>query len=301
MLESEVALVTGASRGIGAAIALSLAGAGAKVIGTATSAEGAAKISAALKEKGHAGHGEVLDAGSPASIDALMAGLDQGGQSPTILINNAAITRDTLLLRMKPEDWDAVIATNLTAVFRLCKASVRRMMKERRGRIVNLTSVVGLTGNAGQVNYAAAKAGLLGFTKSLAKELASRNITVNAVAPGFIDTDMTRALNEGQRTALLESDPARAPGHARGRGRRGPVSRLPAVELHHRGNAAREWRHVHALGCEALHPAAAVPRPGSPVAAKRRRAARAAALARRSNRPSGAGSLGSAPGRPSNF
>jgi len=207
MLDNEIALVTGASRGIGAAIALSLAGAGAKVIGTATSAEGAAKITAALKEKGHAGHGAVLDAGSPASIDALMAGLDQGGQSPTILINNAAITRDTLLLRMKPEDWDAVIATNLTAVFRLCKASVRRMMKERRGRIVNLTSVVGLTGNAGQVNYAAAKAGLLGFTKSLAKELASRNITVNAVAPGFIDTDMTRALNEGQRTALLSQIP----------------------------------------------------------------------------------------------
>jgi 3-oxoacyl-[acyl-carrier protein] reductase len=207
MLENEIALVTGASRGIGQAIALSLAGAGAKVIGTATSAEGAAKISAALKEKGYAGHGAVLDAGSPASIDALMAGLDQGAQSPTILINNAAITRDTLLLRMKPEDWDAVIATNLTAVFRLCKASVRRMMKERRGRIVNLTSVVGLTGNAGQVNYAAAKAGLLGFTKSLAKELASRNITVNAVAPGFIDTDMTRALDEGQRTALLSQIP----------------------------------------------------------------------------------------------
>ncbi len=207
MLESEVALVTGASRGIGQAIALSLAGAGAKLIGTATSAEGAAKITAALKEKGYAGHGAVLDAGSPASIDALMAGLDQGGESPTILVNNAAITRDTLLLRMKPEDWDAVIATNLTAVFRLCKASVRRMMKERRGRIVNLTSVVGLTGNAGQVNYAAAKAGLLGFTKSLAKELASRNITVNAVAPGFIDTDMTRALNEGQRTALLSQIP----------------------------------------------------------------------------------------------
>jgi 3-oxoacyl-[acyl-carrier protein] reductase len=207
MLEKEVALVTGASRGIGQAIALALAGAGAKVIGTATSADGAAKISAALKEKGYAGHGAVLDAGSAASIDALMAQLDEAGESPTILINNAAITRDTLLLRMKPEDWDAVISTNLTAVFRLCKASVRRMMKERRGRIVNLTSVVGLTGNAGQVNYAAAKAGLLGFTKSLAKELASRNITVNAVAPGFIDTDMTRALEEGQRTALLGQIP----------------------------------------------------------------------------------------------
>jgi 3-oxoacyl-[acyl-carrier protein] reductase len=207
MLENEVALVTGASRGIGQAIALALAGAGAKVIGTATSAEGVAKITAALKAKGAAGHGAVLDAASAASIDALMGELDQAGESPTILINNAAITRDTLLLRMKPEDWDAVIATNLTAVFRLCKACVRRMMKERRGRIVNLTSVVGLTGNAGQVNYAAAKAGLLGFTKSLAKELASRNITVNAVAPGFIDTDMTRALDEGQRTALLSQIP----------------------------------------------------------------------------------------------
>jgi 3-oxoacyl-[acyl-carrier protein] reductase len=207
MLENDIALVTGASRGIGQAIALTLAAAGAQVIGTATSAEGAAKITAALKEKGYAGHGAVLDAGSAASIDALMGELDRSGESPTILINNAAITRDTLLLRMKPEDWDAVIATNLTAVFRLCKASVRRMMKERRGRIVNLTSVVGLTGNAGQVNYAAAKAGLLGFTKSLAKELASRNITVNAVAPGFIDTDMTRALNEGQRTALRSQLP----------------------------------------------------------------------------------------------
>jgi len=203
MLENEVALVTGASRGIGQAIALALAGAGAKVIGTATSAGGAAKVTAALKEKGYAGHGAVLDAGSAASIDALMAELDRGGESPTILVNNAAITRDTLLLRMKPEDWDAVIATNLTAVFRLCKASVRRMMKERRGRIVNLTSVVGLTGNAGQVNYAAAKAGLLGFTKSLAKELASRNITVNAVAPGFIETAMTAALEAPQRDRLL--------------------------------------------------------------------------------------------------
>jgi 3-oxoacyl-[acyl-carrier protein] reductase len=137
-----------------------------------------------------------------------MAELERLGERPTILVNNAAITRDTLLLRMKPEDWDTVIATNLTAVFRLCKACVRNMMKERRGRIVNLTSVVGVTGNPGQANYAAAKAGLLGFGKSLARELASRGITVNAVAPGFIDTDMTRALSDDQRRSLLEQIPA---------------------------------------------------------------------------------------------
>jgi 3-oxoacyl-[acyl-carrier protein] reductase len=207
MLENEVALVTGASRGIGHAIALTLGGAGARVIGTATTAEGAAKFAAELAGLGSRGRGALLDAGDPASIDALMAELEAAGESPTILINNAGITRDTLLLRMKPEDWDAVITTNLPAVFRLCKACVRRMMKERRGRIVNLTSVVGVTGNAGQANYAAAKAGLIGFTKSLAKELASRNITVNAVAPGFIDTDMTRVLNEEQRAALLTQIP----------------------------------------------------------------------------------------------
>ena len=165
----------------------------------------------------------VLDAGDAASIDALMGELDAAGECPTILVNNAAITRDTLLVRMKPEDWDAVIATNLTAVFRLCKACVRRMMKERRGRIVNLTSVVGLTGNAGQANYAAAKAGLIGFTKSLAKEFASRGITVNAVAPGFIDTDMTRALSEEQRAALLSADSDGTARHARGRRRGGAV------------------------------------------------------------------------------
>lgn len=207
MLENDVALVTGASRGIGHAITLALGAAGARVIGTSTSAEGAAKLTQALTSHGYNGRGAVLDAGNPGSIDALMEGLDKAGELPTILVNNAAITRDTLLLRMKPEDWDAVITTNLTAVFRLSKACVRRMMKERRGRIVNLTSVVGLTGNAGQVNYAAAKAGLLGFTKSLAKELASRGITVNAVAPGFIDTDMTRALNDEQRAALLAQIP----------------------------------------------------------------------------------------------
>jgi len=208
MLDNQVALITGASRGIGHAIALALGSAGARVIGTSTSAEGAERLAAALASHGCNGRGAVLDAGSAASIDALLADLERAGELPTILVNNAAITRDTLLLRMKPEDWDAVIATNLTAVFRLSKACVRHMMKERRGRIVNLTSVVGVTGNPGQANYAAAKAGLLGFTKSLARELASRGITVNAVAPGFIDTDMTRALNEEQRAALLKQIPA---------------------------------------------------------------------------------------------
>lgn len=207
MLEKQVALVTGASRGIGNAIAMALGGAGATVIGTSTSAEGASAFSMALASHGYNGRGVVLDVGNPASIDALMQDLEAAGQMPTILINNAAITRDTLLLRMKPEDWDQVIATNLTSVFRLTKACLRRMMKERNGRIVNLTSIVGVTGNPGQANYAAAKAGVLGFTKSLAQELASRGITVNAVAPGFIDTDMTRALNEEQRSALLARIP----------------------------------------------------------------------------------------------
>ena len=207
MLENQVALVTGASRGIGNAIALALAGAGARVIGTATSAEGAARFTESLTSHVYNGRGAQLDAANPASIDALMAQLEQAGQLPSILVNNAAITRDMLLARMKPEDWDAVIATNLTAVYRLCRACVRNMMKERRGRIVNLTSVVGLTGNPGQANYAAAKAGILGFTKSLARELGSRGITVNAVAPGFIDTDMTRALSEEQRAALLRQIP----------------------------------------------------------------------------------------------
>jgi 3-oxoacyl-[acyl-carrier protein] reductase len=203
-LQNEVALVTGASRGIGQAIARTLAEAGARVIGTATSESGAAGISASLGDKGR---GAMLDVGNAASIDALLADLDAKNEMPTILVNNAAITRDTLLLRMKPEDWDAVIATNLTSVFRLSKGVLKRMMKERRGRIVSLTSIVGLTGNPGQANYAAAKAGILGFTKSLAKEIASRGITVNAVAPGFIDTDMTRALNDEQRAALTSQVP----------------------------------------------------------------------------------------------
>jgi 3-oxoacyl-[acyl-carrier protein] reductase len=204
MLQNETALVTGASRGIGQAIAKALAAAGAKVVGTATSEQGAAGISSWL---GNNGRGTVLDVGSAASIEALLADLDVKGEMPTILVNNAAITRDALLLRMKPDDWDAVIATNLTSVFRLSKGCLKRMMKERRGRIVSLTSIVGLTGNPGQANYAAAKAGILGFTKSLAKEIASRGVTVNAVAPGFIDTDMTRSLTEEQRSALTGQVP----------------------------------------------------------------------------------------------
>jgi len=208
MLENDVALVTGASRGIGREIALALAKAGARVIGTGTTAEGAAALTTALASHGYNGRGATLDVSDAASIDALVNELDAAGDMPTILVNNAAITRDMLLLRMKPEDWDRVITTNLTSVFRLSKACLRRMMKERRGRIVNLTSVVGVTGNAGQTNYAAAKAGILGFTKSLAREVASRGITVNAVAPGFIDTDMTRSLTDEQRTGLLTQIPA---------------------------------------------------------------------------------------------
>jgi len=208
MLENDVALVTGASRGIGREIALALAKAGARVIGTATTAAGAAAFTAALASHGYNGRGAALDVSDAAAIDALLSELDAAGEMPTILVNNAAITRDMLLLRMKAQDWDQVIATDLTSVFRLSKGCLRRMMKERRGRIINLTSVVGVTGNPGQTNYAAAKAGILGFTKSLAREVASRGITVNAVAPGFIDTDMTRSLTEEQRSGLLGQIPA---------------------------------------------------------------------------------------------
>jgi 3-oxoacyl-[acyl-carrier protein] reductase len=205
-LAGQTALVTGATRGIGKAIAQLLAESGARVIGTATSAAGAEQIDATLGSLG--GRGAVLDVANAASREALLKLLDERGEMPDILVNNAAITRDTLLLRMKDEDWDAVIETNLSANFRLTKACVRRMMKERRGRIVNITSVVGLMGNAGQANYAAAKAGVVGFTKALAREVASRGITVNAVAPGFIDTDMTRVLSEDQRQGLLTQIPA---------------------------------------------------------------------------------------------
>ena len=200
MLNGEIALVTGASRGIGAAIADRLARDGARVIGTATTAEGAERISASLAA--HGGRGVVLDVVKPESIAAVLEDIEAKEGAVGILCNNAGITRDTLLLRMKQEDWDAVLDTNLASVFRLSKAVLRGMMKARKGRIVSITSVVGLTGNPGQANYAAAKAGIIGFTKSLAREVGSRGITANAIAPGFIDTDMTRALNDAQKESL---------------------------------------------------------------------------------------------------
>jgi 3-oxoacyl-[acyl-carrier protein] reductase len=200
MLNEAVALVTGASRGIGAAIAERLANDGARVIGTATTADGAARITESLRARG--GRGVVLDVSSQESIDAVIADIDAKEGAIGILCNNAGITRDMLLLRMKQDDWDAVLQTNLASVFRLSKAVLRGMMKARKGRIISIASVVGLTGNPGQANYAAAKAGMIGFTKSLAREVGSRGITANVVAPGFIDTDMTRALNETQRETL---------------------------------------------------------------------------------------------------
>ncbi len=205
MMNGEIALITGASRGIGAAIAARLAGDGARVIGTATTAEGAQRISESLAAQG--GRGAVLDVASQDSVDALIKDVESREGPIEILCNNAGITRDTLLLRMKQEDWDAVIQTNLASVFRLSKAVLRGMMKNRKGRIISIASIVGLTGNAGQANYAAAKAGMIGFTKSLAREVGSRGITVNVIAPGFIDTDMTRSLNDAQRAGLSAQVP----------------------------------------------------------------------------------------------
>ncbi len=206
-MTSRVAMVTGASRGIGRAIALALVSEGHILIGTATTEQGADQISSTISAVGGNGAGIKLDVSDPESIIETVTSVTNEFGAPTVLVNNAGITGDNLLLRMKDDEWERIIATNLTSVFRMSKACLRGMMKARFGRIINITSVVGVTGNAGQANYSAAKAGIIGFSKSLAREVGSRNITVNSVAPGFIDTDMTRALPEPQRTALIDSIP----------------------------------------------------------------------------------------------
>ncbi|MDA7852440.1 3-oxoacyl-ACP reductase FabG [Porticoccaceae bacterium] len=206
-LNDKVALVTGATRGIGAAIASALAQAGATVIGTATSEAGAAAITQRFAESNITGTGMVLDVTSSDSVNAVIKAIAEQFAAPTILVNNAGITKDNILMRMKDEEWMDVIDTNLTSVFRLAKACVRPMTKARWGRIINISSVVGAMGNAGQANYSASKAGVGGFTRALAKELGSRNITVNTVAPGFIDTDMTKDLPEANKEAMLTQIP----------------------------------------------------------------------------------------------
>lgn len=207
LLDGKVALVTGATRGIGSAIALKLGQEGATIIGTATSEEGASKITAKLHEVGIKGTGYVLNVTDKSAIEGILGQVEQSYGSPTILINNAAITHDNLFLRMKLDEWADVLDTNLNAVFHLTKLCIRNMLKSRFGRIINIGSIVGTTGNPGQTNYASAKAALIGFTKSLAQEVASRGITVNVVAPGFIDTDMTRVLPAEQRQLLLDKIP----------------------------------------------------------------------------------------------
>lgn len=207
MLDGKVALVTGASRGIGRAIAEMLGAQGATVVGTATSDAGAEAISGRIADAGTKGQGMRLDVGDAASVERVIKAIGDAYGSVSILVNNAGITRDNLLMRMKDDEWDSVVDTNLKSVYRMSKACLRAMMKAKAGRIINIASVVGASGNAGQTNYAAAKAGMIGFTKSLAQEIGSRGVTVNAVAPGFIDTDMTKELPDAQREALLAGIP----------------------------------------------------------------------------------------------
>lgn len=206
-LENEIAFVSGASRGIGKEIALALGAQGATVVGTATSEKGADNISNYLKENGINGKGLVMNVTEQDSITATVKNITDDFGAPSILINNAGITRDNLVMRMKDSEWDDIMNTNMSSIFRVSKACLRGMMKAKKGRIISIASVVGVTGNAGQANYSAAKAGVIGFSKSLAREVGSRGITVNVVAPGFIDTDMTRALPEAQRDALLGQIP----------------------------------------------------------------------------------------------
>jgi 3-oxoacyl-[acyl-carrier protein] reductase len=229
MTAEDLVLVTGASRGIGQAIAGALGAQGARVVGTATSAAGAAAITAWLEQRGVQGRGVQYDALDPEGASRLVADLEGQEGLPTILVNNAGIARDALLLRMKNEEWDQTINVNLSSVFRLTKLCLKRMLKERRGRIINISSVIGAIGNPGQAHYAAAKAGLIGFTRSLARELGSRNVTVNAVAPGFIETDMTRALPEQIRLAYQGQIPL---------GRFGGVDDVAAAVVFLAGNQA---------------------------------------------------------------
>lgn len=213
MLENQLALITGASRGIGQAIALELGRKGATIVGTATTEDGARIIGSYLEEAGIKGAGMALNVNTPTQIESVLKAVRERFGDVAILVNNAGITRDNLLIRMKDEEWDEIMETDLKSVFRLSRSVLRAMMKARYGRIVNISSVVGATGNMGQSNYAAAKAGIFGFSKSLAREVGSRNITVNCIAPGFVETDMTRSLNDNQRQSLLQQVPMGRLGH----------------------------------------------------------------------------------------
>ena len=247
LMDKDICLVTGASRGIGRAIAIGLAKAGGTVIGTATSATGAEAIDGYFADGNLQGAGRVLDVTDTESVLRLIEQVTETYGAPTILVNNAGITRDNLLLRLKDEDWDDVLDTDLKSVYRVSKACLRGMTRARKGRIINITSVVGASGNPGQTNYAAAKAGVVGFTKSLAAEVAARGITVNAVAPGFIDTDMTRVLSEAQKEQLLKRIPLGRLGEPEDVSHAVTFLASSQRRLHHRRYAPREWRHVHDL------------------------------------------------------